>query len=166
MLFDPAALLLTVITVGGLLFILGKFAWGPILESIDAREKRIEDAISDAEKDRRAAEGVLRDYNERVKNVETEVAGLKEKGRVEAEAIGRDIRAKAEDTAAARVEQAVRDIKAAQAQALEDIRKEAVTIGMLVASKVVGRNVDGDEQRRLASDVLDNLGNVGSAGAN
>jgi F-type H+-transporting ATPase subunit b len=166
MTFDASALVLTVITVGGLLFILGKFAWGPILSSIEAREKRIEDAITDAEKDRHTAEGVLRDYNERVKNVEAEVAALKEKGRVEAEAIARDIRTRAEDTAAARVEQAVRDIQAAHAQAQEDVRKEAVTIGMLVATKVVGRSVDGEEQRRLATDVLNNLGAVGSAGDN
>ena len=65
--FDPAAFALTIITILGLMFILAKFAWGPILSSVEAREKRIEDAIADAEKDRQTAEGVLADYRERVR---------------------------------------------------------------------------------------------------
>ena len=164
--FDAAAFALTVITFLGLLFILTKFAWGPILQSIEAREKRIGDAITQAEHDRKTAETVLAEYREQVKNVESEIAALKEKGRQEADALARDIKARADADAEARVERAVREIEQAQAAAVEEIRKEAVTLGMAIAGKVVGRTIDGEEQRRLANDVLDGLGTVGSAGDN
>ena len=36
----------TAVTFAILLFVLGKFAWGPILQMMDAREKTIADAMS------------------------------------------------------------------------------------------------------------------------
>jgi F-type H+-transporting ATPase subunit b len=164
--FDPAAFVLTLVTFLGLLLILTKFAWGPILKSIEARETRIDDAIAQAEADRKTAEGVLADYREQVKNVESEVAALKEKGRQEAEAVAREVKAKADAEAVQRIERAVKEIAQAQSQALEEIRTEAVGLGMAVASQVVGRNLDNEEQRRLATEVVEWLGKVGSAGDN
>src|SRR5205807_4237874 len=46
----------TAITFGILIFVLGKFAWGPILQMIETREKTIADAIEAAKKERAAAE--------------------------------------------------------------------------------------------------------------
>ena len=160
--FDPAALGLTLITFGALLFILTKFAWGPILKSIETRESRIDDAIKAAAEDRKTAQSVLEEYREQVKNVESEVAALKEQGRNEADAIARDIKARADEDAEARLERAVREIKQAQAAAIEELRQEAVGLGMAIASKVVGQSLDGEAQRRLATDVLDGLDAVGA----
>ena len=164
--FDPAAFVLTLITFLALLFILGKFAWGPIATSIEAREKRIDDAIKQAEHDREQADAVLAEYRDQVKNVEQEVASLKEAGRQEAEALARDIKAKADADAVARTERATKEIEQAKAAALEEIRQEVVTLGMAVATRVVGSSLDGEEQRRLANEVVNGLDAVGSAGDN
>jgi len=161
--FDAAAVVLTLLTFGGLLVLLRIFVWTPVLTSVETRENRIEDAIRQAEQDRKTAEGVLADYKERVKNVENEVAALREKGRAEAESMRKEILAKADSEAVERSERAVREIELARTQALEDIRREAVTLGMAVATKVVGRSLDGEDHRRLASDVVDGLGSVGSS---
>lgn len=159
--FDPAALILTWLTFIALLAVLTKMGWKPMLASIEAREKRIEDAITKAEKDRETAEHLLAEYQKTIKDVEADVAALKEKGRAEADNVRRDILARAEAEAAARAERALREIDLARAQALEDIRKEAVSIGMAVASKVVGRSLDGEDQKRLAARVVEDLSGVG-----
>jgi len=164
--FDPAAFALTLITFLGLLFLLTKFAWKPILGSVEAREKRIDDAISQAERDRKQAEAVLAEYREQVKNVAAEVAALKETGRQEADAIARDIRARADADAQQRVERAVREIAQAQAQAIEELRREAVGLGMAIATRIVGRSLDGADQQRLALEVVNGLGAVRGAGEN
>ena len=49
----------TAITFGILLFVLGKFAWGPILQMIETREKTIGEAIESAKKERAAAEAAV-----------------------------------------------------------------------------------------------------------
>src|ERR1700674_5347969 len=46
----------TAVTFVILLFVLGKFAWGPILQMIELREKTIAEAIEAARKERAAAE--------------------------------------------------------------------------------------------------------------
>ena len=158
--FDPGAMLLTLITFLALLLLLWKFAWGPILGMVEAREKRIDDAIRQAEDDRTKAQGVLDDYTRRVSGVEQEMAAIRDKGRAEAEAMRREIldtaQAEAKDIAA----KATREIEQAKSQALEDLRKEAVEIGLAIAGKVVGRSVDGEDQRRLADQVIAGMGRV------
>ena len=157
---DPSAAVLTLITFSGLLFILWKFAWGPILSAVEQREQRIDEAIKNAEVDREKAQAMLDDYTQRVANVESEIAALREKGRTDAEAIAADIRQKAEESARMVAEKAERDIELARTQALEDIRREAVDLGLAVAGKVVERTVDDADQRRLAEQVVAEIASV------
>jgi F-type H+-transporting ATPase subunit b len=159
--FDPSAFVLTVVTFLGLLLILSKVAWKPIITAVEAREKRIDDAITKAETDRQAAAKLLEDHKRTVANVESEVAALRERGRLESEALRRDIVGKAQQEAVAAAEKARRDIELARQQAVQDIRREAVTLGIAVAGKVVGRSLDGEDQRRLANEVVGNLTAVG-----
>jgi F-type H+-transporting ATPase subunit b len=158
--YDPAATILTIVTFGALLFILAKFAWKPILAAIEQREKRIEDAIGKADADRKEAERLLADYQARVSGVAAELAALREKGRLEAEAQRAELRARAEAEAAATTEKARREIELARTQAVADLRREAVTLGLAVAGKVVGRSLDDADRRRLAQEVIDDLSRV------
>jgi F-type H+-transporting ATPase subunit b len=158
--FDPAATGLTVITFLVLFFIVAKFGWKPILAAIEAREKRIEDAISKAETDRKQAESLLADYRARVANVESEVAALRDKGRQEGEALRADLKSRAEAEAKAAIDKARKEIELAKSQAVLEIRREAVGLGLAVAGKVVGRSLDDADRRRLAQEVVDDLSRV------
>ncbi len=158
--YDPAATILTIVTFLALLGILAKWAWKPILAAIEAREKRIEDAIGRAETDRKEAERLLADYQAKVSGVQAELGALREKARQEAEALRADLRARAEAEAAASTEKARREIEQARAQAVADLRSEAVTLGLAVAGKVVGRSLDDADRRRLATQVVDDLTRV------
>jgi len=158
--FDPSAMWLTFATFVVLLLILAKVAWKPMLAAIEKREKRIEDAIGKAEADRKEAERLLAEYQARVSNVAAELAALREKGRLEAEAQRAELRARAEAEAAATTEKARREIELARTQAVADLRREAVTLGLAVAGKVVGRSLDDADRRRLAQEVIDDLSRV------
>ena len=158
--FDPAAFALTWLTFLTLLFLLGKFVWKPTLQSIQAREDRIEEAIKSAESDRNHAEELLAKYEEQMAAAEAEANGLREKARAEAEALAADLKARAEADAQARIQRASHEIDQLTAQALQDIRNEAVHLGMAVASQVVGRSLDGEDQQRLAAEVVAKLSNV------
>jgi len=158
--FDPAAMLLTWLTFFGLMFILVKFAWKPILAAVNTREKKIDDALAQSAADRAAASRLLEDHKRSLANVDSELAALREKGRQEAEAMRLELMGRAEKDAAAMAEKARRDIELARNQAVQDIRREAVNLGLAVAGKVVGRSVDGADQRRIASEVVSGLTTV------
>jgi F-type H+-transporting ATPase subunit b len=160
LIFDPAAMVLTLATFFGLLFILTKFAWKPILAAVQTREKKIDDALARSEADRLAAAKLLEDHKRSLANVDAELAALREKGRAEAEAMRHELLAQAEKDAGAVADKARRDIELARNQALQDIRREAVNLGLAVAGKVVGRSVDDADRRRIATEVVAGLGAV------
>jgi len=77
----------------------------------------------------------------------------------------RQIRSQAEQEAGEIAEKARREIELAKSQALEDIRRESVAMGLAVASRVVGRSLDGNDQQRIAEEVVGSLSGVGQGGA-
>ena len=160
--FDPGALWLTTLTFLTLILLLSKFTWKPMLQAISAREDRIAGAIKKAEEDRKHADELLASYKERVANVEQEIADLREKGKADAEALAREVREKADAEAKSRLDRALAEIDGARTQALEDIRKEAVGLGLAAATKVVGRSLDDADHQRLAAEVVAGLTAVGS----
>ena len=158
LIFDPAALGLTVVSFIGLLIALRIVCWKPLIDKVESREKRISDAIGNAEDDRKKAQAMLEDYQQRVANVETEIAELREKGRHEAETIRTELISKANADAEATMSKAQREIESAKNQAIEDLRREAVDIGMAIAGRVVGRSVDDTDSRRIADEVISKVG--------
>jgi len=152
--FDPAATALTLITFFSLLALLAKFAWKPILAAVEQREQRIENALTRSEADRAEAARLLAEYKAAVSGAEAELAALRERGRLEAEAVAAEIRARAEAEALARSEKARREIDQARAAAVAELHREAVDLGMAVATRVIGRSLDGADQRRLAEQTV------------
>ena len=162
--FDPSAMALTIITFLVLLVLLTKFAWGPILKMAETREKRITDAIAQAEAQRAEAQKLLDDHKRALANVQSELAAIREQGLAEAEAARQQVRQKAEAEAAEMSAKARRDIESARNQALQDIRREAVDLGLAAATRVVGRSLDGNDQRRIAEEVVGGLVAAGQKG--
>ena len=56
----------TLIIFGIVVFVLGKFAWGPILGGLQAREKFIRESLESAKRDREAAEARLKEYSDKL----------------------------------------------------------------------------------------------------
>ncbi|HZL98797.1 MAG TPA: ATP synthase F0 subunit B [Planctomycetota bacterium] len=161
--FDPSAFALTVITFLALLVILRLVAWKPILSQVEAREKRIQDAIAKSEADRAAASKLLEEHQRTLAGVEADVAALRERGRLESEGLRRNLVGKAQEEAAAALAKARNEIEQARLQALQDIRREAVTLSLAAAGRVVGRSLDGADQRRIAEEVVGGLSSVGGS---
>ena len=63
---DPGLFLWTIITFLVLLTLLAKFAWGPLLQSLDARQETIRKSLADAEKARTEAEGIIKNAERQI----------------------------------------------------------------------------------------------------
>lgn len=152
--FDPSAFLLTIILLMILLGLLLKFAWNPILDALDAREKRIEDSVGAAETARTEAEDLLADYKLKLADAERQVAQRIEEGKEMADRQGQEIVDKARAAAEREREAAIRDIDVEKQRALAEIRTEAITVSRLIAEKVIERQLNEEDHRRLAEEVL------------
>ena len=88
--------------------ILGKFAWGPILELLKAREAFIHDALSSAKRQKEAADASLKEYTEKLQAARLEAESIISQGRADAERVREELKQKARAEAATIVQNAER----------------------------------------------------------
>src|SRR5689334_23550688 len=137
----------TFVTFALLIVVLSKFAWGPILQMIEAREKTISEAIESAKRERAAAEAASVEMKAALERAREESAQLVRKNQQEVAA------AKAELMAAARKESeellasARKTINEEKRQALAELRAQAVDIAIEAASRLVQMNMDEGKQK-------------------
>lgn len=134
--------------------VLGKFAWGPVLGLLQQREEFIHKALADAKRDRDAAEASLKDYAAKLQSAHAEAAALVEEARRDAERLRADIRQRAKDEAEKTVANAQRQIQLETSRALEQIRREAVDLSVMIASKIIQRNLSREDNERLIDEAL------------
>lgn len=152
--FDPSAYMLTLITFLLLFGLLVKFAWNPILNALDAREKRVESAVAAAERAKSEAEALLAQHRERMAAAERDIAQRLDEGRAAAERQAAAILDKARTEAEAQRDRAVREIDQKKQQALTELRNESVRLSKSIAERVLARELNDDDHRRLANEVL------------
>jgi F-type H+-transporting ATPase subunit b len=156
--FDPGTTALSFIVFLVVVFILSKYAWKPLLASIESREKRIAEALAAAEKARVDAENLRKDFDAQMKAARLEAEKAIQEGRVSAEKFAQEIQGKAREEADRLRERAKEEIDLARRQAIDDIRREAVDLALKAASVVVRKSLDDREHRRIASEVVAEVG--------
>jgi F-type H+-transporting ATPase subunit b len=134
--------------------ILGKFAWGPILGLLKAREDFIHDALSAAKREKEAAEASLKEYTEKLRAARMEADSIITQSREDAARLRDEMRQKAKAEAEGIVRTAERQIQLETARALQQIRAEAVDLSIMIASKLLQRNLSKEDNERLIDDAL------------
>lgn len=154
---DPGLFIWTLITFFIVLFILKVQAWGPLMDALDAREKRINEALSSADKAKQEAEKVSGEYDEMIKKAQVEVQGIVAKGKKAGEKLREDIENKAKEKADALMEKTEKEIESAKARAIDDIKLATVDIAIQVAEKVIDKNLDDLTNRNIAKTTIDKV---------
>ena len=157
--------LITLIVFLGLVVILSKYAWGPIVSGLKAREDKIRRDIRDAEEARAQAEATLKKYQAQLATAEQSVLDLLAKASADAQQLATSIRANAQQEAEEAKERATKEIEAAKNQAVGEIYDQAATLGTTIAEKILRRNLNADDQQDLVRSSLEQLRTV-NANAN
>ena len=140
-----------------LLLILKRFAWPAILGAVEAREQALEQQLAEAERSRAEAATLLEEHR---------AAPGRRKG--QAHAVVLEARQLAEKERAAALEKtkqeqdellarARREITAERDRAVADLRREAVDVSLAAASKLIGKRLDSDTDRKLVLEYLATL---------
>jgi F-type H+-transporting ATPase subunit b len=157
---DPGLLLWTMITFIVLLLILWKAAWKPIVEALDARAEKIRGDIDNAEKSRQEAEKLFSQHKEMMDRAKDEAAQIVSKGREEAEKVKNEIIEKASSEAKKLSERAKHEIEIAKDNAIKDLKNEIVTLSTDIASKIVKKSINANDQKSLVEEALNNMRTV------
>lgn len=147
----------TTIVFGMLLLILWKFAWGPILGALQARESGIQSALDEAAENQAAAAALLEEHKAQMADARRQaqqiIAAAKDAGQTTRKHI--EERARAEGQAM--VDRAKAEIDRERDAAIDMIRKEAVDIALAAASKLLQERMDSDRDRELVMGYVNQL---------
>jgi F-type H+-transporting ATPase subunit b len=154
---NPGLTIWTIIIFLIVLGVLAKFAYPKILGAVEAREAHLALLAEEAERSR-AESAALADENRRlVEETRAKVQEALAEARGQAEAMRAEVMADARREQQELLERARRDIATEREMALDAVRREAVVLAIAAAEKLVRRNLDAEDNRRLVTDYLDRV---------
>ena len=131
-----------------------KLVLGPITNALEERDAAAARAIGAAEKASAEAEKARADVEVALGEAQAGAAKLLSEARERAEVREHEIVQAAKQEATQMVENAKKTIRAEQDKALSAIRNEVVDLTFSAASKVLERNVGGDDDRRMVTELI------------
>ena len=155
----------TLIVFFSLLAILGRFAWAPILQAVEAREKGIQSALDEAAKRNEDAAKLLAEHREQLADARRQANELIAQGRAAGEVVRQDIQEKARAEGQGMVDRARAEIERERDAALDTLRRESVELALAAASRLIQENLDQKKDRDIVERYLNELGEGGGAQA-
>ena len=143
----------TVVAFVCLFLVLRKYAWGPLLEGLQAREQHIKNEIEGAETSRRRAESLLQEY-------QVQGEALVESAMEAAQRKSHQILEQTRQEAKATKEQAQVDIDHARAAAMDRVRGQAVDLVSALTAEVMAKAINPEENEKLIQEALGKLGDT------
>ena len=154
---DPGLFIWTILTFVVLVALLAKFAWGPLLGALDSRQAMITKSLDDAQKAKQELERLQQESTRIVNEARVEAEAIVSRSRSDAEVLREEIKQKSRAEAAAIVKNAEKQIQQETAQAIQQIRHEAVELSVAIASKLLQKNVTRADNERLIEDTFRQL---------
>ena len=151
---DPGLFIWTIITFLVLLALLAKFAWRPLLAALDSRQETIRKSLDDAQQARQELERLNKESAEIIRTARVEAESIISQSRADGERLREEVKQKARAEADHIVRNAERQIQLETGRALQQIRREAVDLSVMIASKIIQRNISKEDNERLIEDAL------------
>ena len=151
---DPGLFIWTILTFLVLLGLLGKFAWKPLLAALDSRHELIKKSLDDADKAKQELERLQQDSREIISEARVEAQSIVAKSRSEAEKLKGEMKQKAKEEAGSIVRSAEKQIQVETEKAIAEIRGEVVDLSLLVASRLVKKNLSKEDNQSLIEESL------------
>ncbi|UII55740.1 F0F1 ATP synthase subunit B [Cytobacillus spongiae] len=141
-----------------LLALLKKFAWGPLMGIMKEREEHIANEINAAENSRAEAKQLLEEQRNLLKEARNEASTLiesaKKQGDIQREEIITAARAESE-----RMKEAAKlEIEQQKEKAVTAIREQVASLSVLIASKVIEKELSAEDQEKLINEYIHEAG--------
>jgi F-type H+-transporting ATPase subunit b len=147
----------TLVIFAVLFYILRRFAFPPITEAVEARERALEEAIEGAKRDRDEAARILAEQRQQIEAARTEAQRYIADGRAAGEKIRAEMLEQTRQQQQELLERARRDIQGERDRAIAELRREAVELAIAGAGKVIEKNLDDQSNRRLVESFLSSV---------
>lgn len=151
---DPGLFIWTIVTFLVLLTLLAKFAWTPLLAALETRQNSIRKSLDEAQQAKAELDRLNVESGRIIQRARVDAEAIISQSRTDGDRLREEIRAKARTEADHIVKNAERQIQLETSRALEQIRREAVDLSVMIASKIIQRNLSREDNERLIDEAL------------
>jgi F-type H+-transporting ATPase subunit b len=141
-----------------LYWFLKKYAFGPLMKMMNDRQQYIENQILAAEKGREEAERLAEEHRQMLQAARKEAHELIENARRTGDKQAQEIIAAAEAEAKRLHAEAVAEIRREKEKALAELRDQVAELSVLLASKIIARELDNKDHQALLEEAVKEMG--------
>lgn len=156
--FDLWGLTVTICNTIITFLLVKKFLFKPVRKMMAARTEEVENMYAVAEKTQTEAENLRSEYTERLSKAKEEAAEIvgsaTRRATIRSEEILRDSTQQAADM----VKKAEKNIAMERQKAMNEVKNEIAGLSVMIASKVVERDINEADHERLIEEFIDKVG--------
>ena len=153
----PGLMIWTIVCFLIALFVLKRYAFGPIQKAIDERRDRIRQSIDEADRAREEARNLLEEHRKLLGKAKSDAEEILAEARKQSEAQRERVREETEADRQRRLEDTKKQIEAETQRSLDQIRAEVAELTLVATAKVTGKVLDRDDHRKLIEDAIGEL---------
>lgn len=136
------------LSFGIVLFILKKFAWKPIMQSLKEREATIDDALNQANKAREEMKQLHFDNEKLLREAKEERNAILKDARKVRDSVIEESKLKANDEANRIVESAKETIQNEKMAAITDLKNQIASLSIDIAEKILKQELSEDKKQK------------------
>lgn len=156
--FVPSSFVLAIIAFLILYFLLNRYAFGPLFGIMEQRTERVVGQLKSAEEDRKAANALLEEQKAALEQARKDAYDIIEQARQTSARQTDDILRQAKEEASRMKEDALKDIETEKNKAVVALRSQVSAMSVMIASKIIEKQVDEKSQEKLITQYLDEVG--------
>lgn len=143
-----------------LVWILGRFAWGPIVSGLELRRQKIADEFAEAERRQKAADAEKAKFEAEMRGIDSLKRASIQEGIAEGQRVAAEIKEHANEQAQARLHRAEEEVEREREKAKELLKEQVVSLSIRTAEKILQSKLDDPAQRKLAAAFIDEVGGL------
>jgi len=141
-----------------MVWILRRFAWGPLLALLDARRNAIAGEFQEAERLKAEAEESKARFEQEMRSIDAHARQKLNEAVTEGQKVAAEIKSQAQQEAQARLQRAEDEIDREREKAKETLKEQVIHLSMRTAEKILRQKLDDPAQRKLVAEFVDEVG--------
>ena len=142
------------------LFLIRKFAWGPVLQTLEDRKAKIAGDLADAERKKQEAAELRGRLEQELRTIDQQARQKIAEAVAEGQKLASDIKTDAQAQARARLDRAEAEIAGERAKAQKALHEDMARLAVGGAEKILRKKLDEAEQRRLIGEFIAEAGEL------
>lgn len=141
-----------------MVWILRRFAWGPLLTLLDERRDAIAGEFEKAKALQAEADAKKAHFEQEMRSVDAHARQKLNEAVQQGQQVAAEIKSQAQQEAQARLQRAEDEIDREREKAKETLKEQVIHMSMRTAEKILRQKLDDPAQRKLIAEFVDEVG--------